>query len=104
MTLMQVPVIDIAPFRDGDAAGKAAVARQVGQACRDIGFLIIAGHGIDPTLIERTDAVSRKFFDLPLENKMAVVRPAMDVTRGYIPIESEAVAASRGEKTAGDLN
>jgi isopenicillin N synthase-like dioxygenase len=32
------------------------------------------------------------------------VRPAMDVTRGYIPIETEAVAASRGEKTAGDLN
>lgn len=104
MTLMQVPVIDIAPFRDGDAAGKAAVARQVGQACRDIGFLIISGHGIDPALIERTDAVSRKFFDLPLEDKMAVVRPAMDVTRGYIPIETEAVAASRGEKTAGDLN
>ena len=104
MTLMQVPVIDIAPFRDGDAAGKAKVARQVGQACRDIGFLIISGHGIDPALIERTDAVSRKFFDLPLEDKMAVVRPAMDVTRGYIPIETEAVAASRGEKTAGDLN
>jgi isopenicillin N synthase-like dioxygenase len=104
MTLMQVPVIDIAPFRDGDAAGKAAVARQVGQACRDIGFLIISGHGIDQALIERTDAVSRKFFDLPLEDKMAVVRPAMDVTRGYIPIETEAVAASRGEKTAGDLN
>jgi isopenicillin N synthase-like dioxygenase len=104
MTLMQVPVIDIAPFRDGDAAGKAKVARQVGEACRDIGFLIISGHGIDLALIERTDAVSRKFFDLPLEDKMAVVRPAMDVTRGYIPIETEAVAASRGEKTAGDLN
>ncbi len=104
MTLMQVPVIDIAPFRDGDAAGKAKVARQVGQACRDIGFLIISGHGIDQALIERTDAVSRKFFDLPLEDKMAVVRPAMDVTRGYIPMETEAVAASRGEKTAGDLN
>lgn len=104
MTLMQVPVIDIAPFRTGSDAAKADVARQVGEACRDIGFLIIAGHGIDPTLIGQTDRLSRTFFDLPLEAKMAVVRPAMDVTRGYIPIETEAVAASRGEKTAADLN
>jgi isopenicillin N synthase-like dioxygenase len=33
-----------------------------------------------------------------------VARPAPDVTRGYIPLEGEAVAASRGEVTPGDLN
>jgi isopenicillin N synthase-like dioxygenase len=104
MTLMQVPVIDIAPFLNGDVTGKKRVAEEVGQACRDIGFLIISGHGVDPGLIARTDALSRQFFDLPLAAKTAVARPAIDVTRGYIPLEAEAVAASRGETTAADLN
>jgi isopenicillin N synthase-like dioxygenase len=104
MALLNVPVINIAPFRQGGDGEKAAVAERVAEACRDIGFLIIAGHGIDPALIERVDGVSRRFFDLPLEAKMRVARPATDVTRGYIPLEGEAVAASRGETTAGDLN
>jgi isopenicillin N synthase-like dioxygenase len=104
MTLLQVPVIDIAPFLSGDPAGKSEVAAKVGQACRDIGFLVISGHGIDKALIDRVDRLSRQFFDLPIEEKMRMVRPAKDITRGYIPLEGEAVAASRGEKTEGDLN
>ena len=94
MTLLHVPVIDIAPFLSGEPDGKKKVAAQVAEACRDIGFLIISGHGIDPALTDRVDALSRRFFDLPMEEKMRVARPAKDVTRGYIPVE----------ETAGDLN
>lgn len=82
MTLMHVPVIDIAPFLTSDAGDRRALAQKVGQACRDIGFLIISGHGVDANLIARTDALSRAFFDLPLGAKMAVKRPALDITRG----------------------
>ena len=80
------------------------MAQQVDEACRDIGFLIIAGHGVSPDLIAAVDEVSREFFDLPLEEKMRVARPAPDVTRGYIPMEGESVARSRGEYAPGDLN
>jgi isopenicillin N synthase-like dioxygenase len=104
MPLVTVPVIDIAPYRSGSEAGKRAVAQQVGDACRDIGFLIIAGHGVSQALVESVEAVTREFFDLPLPEKMRVVRPAPDVTRGYIPIEGESVARSRGEYAPGDLN
>ena len=104
MTLMHVPVIDIAPYRGGDRAGARRVAERVGEACRDIGFLVIAGHGIEPALVTRVDETARAFFDLPLEEKLRVARPAPDVTRGYIAVEGEAVAASRGEVTPGDLN
>jgi isopenicillin N synthase-like dioxygenase len=51
VTLMQVPVIDIAPYRSGNRAAARRVADRVGEACRDIGFLVIAGHGIDPALV-----------------------------------------------------
>jgi isopenicillin N synthase-like dioxygenase len=97
MPLESVPIIDIAPYRTGAEARKRAVAAQIGEACRDIGFLVIAGHGVSPGLIDAVDDVSRAFFDLPLAEKMRIARPAPDVTRGYIPIEGESVARSRGE-------
>ena len=43
MKLLDVPVIDIAPFLAGRRAAKAAVAARGGPACRDIGFLVIHG-------------------------------------------------------------
>jgi isopenicillin N synthase-like dioxygenase len=104
MAILTVPILDIAPYWGGTAARKREMAQQVDEACRDIGFLIIAGHGVSPDLIAAVDEVSREFFDLPLEEKMRVARPAPDVTRGYIPMEGESVARSRGEYAPGDLN
>jgi isopenicillin N synthase-like dioxygenase len=102
--LLEVPVIDITPFRSGGSARRRLVAEAAGQAVNDIGFLVITGHGVDPGLVARVQAVSRAFFDLPLEEKRQVARPAPDVTRGYIPIEGESVGRSRGIELPGDLN
>jgi isopenicillin N synthase-like dioxygenase len=99
-----VPVLDISPFRDGDAAARAALAAAVDRTCREIGFMVIAGHGVDPGLIAEVETASRAFFDLPLEEKMRIVRPAPDVTRGYMPMKAEVLVRSRGGNAAGDLN
>jgi isopenicillin N synthase-like dioxygenase len=105
MKLLQVPIIDISCFAAGSMHDKQAIARLVDQACRDIGFLIISGHGIDKPLMDRMRDVSRRFFDLPLAEKMRVARPAMDVARGYIGLEDESVGRSRDQTAvAGDLN
>ncbi|ETW97855.1 MAG: 2OG-Fe(II) oxygenase [Candidatus Entotheonella factor] len=104
MTLMTIPIVDISPYWSNSEAGKQTVAHQIDEACREIGFLIIRGHNIPQALTESVDEVSRAFFDLPLPEKMQVVRPAPDVTRGYIPIEGESVARSRGTCSPGDLN
>jgi isopenicillin N synthase-like dioxygenase len=58
MTLLSVPVIDIAPYLTGDEAGRRQVAAAVDRACRDIGFLVISGHGIAPELVDETRAVA----------------------------------------------
>ncbi len=102
--LLEVPVIDVAPFRSGDPTRRRVVAQAAGQALNDIGFLVITGHGVDPDLIARVQAASRAFFDLPLEEKQRVARPAPDVTRGYIPVEAESVGRSQGIDLPGDLN
>lgn len=37
-TLVQIPEIDFAPFESGDTAAQRAVAQELYQACRDVGF------------------------------------------------------------------
>ena len=104
MSVASVPVIDMSPWRRGDAAARRALAAEVDRTCREIGFMVISGHGVDPGLIEPVEALSRDFFDLPLAEKMQIVRPAPDVLRGYQPFEAEVLARSRGADAAGDLN
>jgi isopenicillin N synthase-like dioxygenase len=103
MTLQTVPVIDISPFLAGTPEGKRKVATEVGNACRDIGFLVITGHGVRDTLIQQTYNTARAFFDLPEEEKMKVERPAPDQVRGYSPLMGEGLSYSLDEKTPPDL-
>ena len=103
MTLLSVPVIDLAPFRSGDEASKRAVAEKVGQACHDIGFLIVSGHGVPDTLIQDTYRTAQEFFALPLREKEAVDRPAPDVVRGYSAVGGEGLSYSLDEPTPPDL-
>src|SRR5882724_529554 len=50
-----------------------ALSAEVDRTCREIGFMVISGHGVDPDLIAAVEDVSRTFFDLPLEEKMQIV-------------------------------
>ena len=46
MPVRQIPAIDLAPFLADDPAGRRMVADAVAAACRDVGFLVISGHGV----------------------------------------------------------
>lgn len=93
-----VPLIDISGLA-GDLAARQAIARQIHDACRDIGFLCITGHGIDPDLIARVRAAALDFFDREVAEKEAILRAAPSF-RGYVPVSSEALARSTGDKGA----
>ena len=103
MTLLHVPVIDLTPYREGTPEGKAAVAEKVGQACQDIGFLVVSGHGIPEDLIRRTYDLSKEFFQLSFEEKMKADRPAPDQVRGYSAVGGEGLSYSLDEPTPPDL-
>jgi len=97
----QVPVIDLAPWFDGDAGDRAAVARQVDQALRTSGFLLITGHGVPAEVRARTRAVAREFFALPVAAK---ARYATTVGgRGWLPPGAEANGYAEGTPTPPDL-
>ena len=99
-----VPVIDIAPYLAGTSDGKRQVAAQLDRACREVGFYVIVGHGVDPGLVEQVESISREFFDLPLDEKMKVHIGKVPGGVGYSAVGDVALAYTRGQVTPPDLN
>ena len=51
------------------------------------GFFYLVHHGVDPALLDEVFAQSKKFFALPLEEKLKVIHDKNH--RGYTPFEEE---------------
>ena len=94
MTVSEVPLIDISGFESGDAAARRRIAGEVAEAVEGIGFLSVAGHGVDPSLMQRIAAGFAAFFDLPEADKRRSANPARNINRGYVPLGDEFVASS----------
>ena len=65
-----IPMIDIAPLFETDAAAIQRVADQVGQAFTTSGFCLITGHGVPEDVISDAEREARRFFHRPLEEKL----------------------------------
>lgn len=99
-----VTLVDLEPFRTGDAPARRRVAREIDEACRSTGFLQIVGHGIPDDLCARMLDVTASFFDQSVEVKRRFVVADVAANRGYSAEGSEALAYSLGEDpTAPDL-
>jgi isopenicillin N synthase-like dioxygenase len=93
--MIDIPVIDISPFLDGSSPDTVAAA--VDAACRDSGFFVITGHGVEQSVIDETRNTALEFFRLPTEEKMLLA------DHPYSPFQAERLSYSRGEATPPDL-
>ena len=86
-----LPVIDMSALvAPDDAACRAAVAGRIARACEAHGFFYLIGHGIGLDVLEVLEAESRRFFALPLEQKMAIsMARGGRAWRGYFPVGGE---------------
>ena len=91
----EIPLIDFAPFREGDAATRCAIALLIYHACHEIGFVYLKHPGIDSDSIAKTFEYSRKLFDLPLPEKNKVAWSDELSNRGYIGMERERLDESK---------
>src|ERR1700679_1527056 len=98
-----IPTIDVSPLRSGSEGGGRDVARQIDAACTDIGFFLVAGHGIPQELIENTRQRAIDFFALPVDEKMKVQRPPAKISRGYNWLGDRSVAYSMGQVAPPDI-
>lgn len=71
------------PLIDLSSADDQLLARRIDAACRDSGFFIIVGHGIDAALIARMFDRSRAFFALEQTDKDRWHMSRSTIRRGY---------------------
>jgi len=96
---MQLPIIDISLLDRAETS--SAVAQQISAACREHGFFYVAGHGVDPVLQQRMEAMSQAFFALPEDEKMQVAMSRGGrAWRGFFPIGAE-LTSGRPDKKEG---
>ena len=60
-----LPSIDLQPFIAGSGQARQAVPRAIAQACEEVGFFKIRGHGLPQTLIDTAFATASDFFGQP---------------------------------------
>ena len=81
---------DMADDADDAAAALGACVAAIRDACRHVGFFYITGHGVDPALVRRLQAESRRFFALPRSHKMRIAMAQSGLHwKGYFPLGGE---------------
>lgn len=100
---LRVPAIDIAPFFAGGADAKRRVVAAVAESCRDIGFLVVKGHGLPADDLARAFDLTRQFFDLPQDRKDRWHPTGPSKQRGYHAFATRGLAYTLDQQVPPDL-
>lgn len=91
-----LPLVSVAGLSSPDPAVRADTARQLGTACREIGFFYVLDHGIPDTVMSGAFANARRFFQLPLEEKQSMSIRLSPHNRGYVAMSDEKLNPEAG--------
>ncbi|KAH7360847.1 Clavaminate synthase-like protein [Rhexocercosporidium sp. MPI-PUGE-AT-0058] len=97
-TFETIPQVDFSKIDSSSLKDRQAIAKEVGAAFRDSGFLYAANHGISEDLQKELFGVIKEFFDLPLEEKMKIHINKSASIKGYEALlETKLDATTRGD-------
>ena len=85
MSKQLIPELSYLDIKDGN---KEAL-KELKNALTEYGFFSIIDHGLDTELLKNSYAYSKKFFDLPVEEKSKYAFPQNAGARGYTPFGKE---------------
>ncbi len=101
--MIAIPIIDLSAARSGGRTDRQEAARRIDEACCEIGFFTITGHGVPERMVSDLRAAAHAFFELPLSEKLKTSHPVPGTNRGYHPVGREALSTSRDEVAPPDL-
>ncbi|KII94609.1 hypothetical protein PLICRDRAFT_692963 [Plicaturopsis crispa FD-325 SS-3] len=76
-----VPIIDLQ--HASDPTRRRDLAKEIRDACIDVGFLYVRAHGISEEIIDDALSASKEFFALPLESKLKLDIRKTGSIKGY---------------------
>jgi isopenicillin N synthase-like dioxygenase len=82
MSAQNIPVVDLKDWHAGGAAKQRFISA-VGESLADIGFFAVKNHGVSEELTQSAYRVSKQFFSMPSEKKIAYSRKEYKGQRGY---------------------
>lgn len=92
--MTSIPILDFAPFLQGNPSDRQQVARALYQGCCSTGLLYLRRVGLTSEIIAQAFAASRNFFALPLAVKQQVAWSQVSSNRGYIGVARESLDPS----------
>jgi isopenicillin N synthase-like dioxygenase len=101
LTPLQLPVIDVSALTAAKSApdDRLAVAAQLKEACCQLGFFYVVGHGIDEGLQAQLAVLCEQFFAQDQASKMAIHMPlGGPAWRGYFPLGEELTSGKPDRK------
>ncbi len=103
--LTSIPVIDFAPSLDGGDKGKRETAEAIHRACRETGFFYLKNHGVPQSLIDNQFEMAKRFFSLPLEERMRISMKNSPSVAGYEAMGGQVLDSQdeKSEKAPPDL-
>ncbi|MBB3861529.1 isopenicillin N synthase-like dioxygenase [Novosphingobium hassiacum] len=105
ITLPVLPLVDISRLTSSLLEDRLAVARELDQACAEVGFLYIKGDQFDPALFDRLVARAKAYFACDDATKMASYIGLSKNHSGYVPAgEEQFVGGTDDLKEAYDVN
>jgi len=103
-TFTELPKIDFRRIYSDDLEDRKELAREVGVACRDIGFFYAVNHGVDDDVLEDTFDALKEYFALPTDVKMETHNQKTEKFRGYEAfLEGKLDPSTRGDLKEGFL-
>jgi hypothetical protein len=82
-TFTELPKIDMRRLFSEDLEQRKELAREVGAACRDIGFFYAVNHGVSQQVLDETFDAVKRFFALDEKIKMECHNQKSEKFRGY---------------------
>ena len=95
-TTRELPILDLADFLAGVDGAADSLALEMRDVCENVGFFFIRNHGVSDDLISRLFDQSKRFHDLPEDQKLAL--KVDNNQRGYIQPQATLVAHSTYNK------
>ena len=71
-------------FSDSQGEDAHVAIKEIHEACRDIGFLYLTGHGMEKATMDKMMEKAWKFFALPIEKKMALKIPEVSPIQPWL--------------------